>query len=598
MTNASSFVPVGFLGASWTHIQPLVEQLKQRPVSSASDLEQWLMDRSDLEAACSEARANLYIATSCNTEDAAISAAYTRYLEEVGPKLEVAAFELDRRQVEMHALYPLSRERYEVLQRSKKASVELFRDENVPIQTELAKLSQDYGKITGAQTVVFDGQERTLPQMTQYLLRPDRSVREGAWKGIAERRLKDRAALDDLLDQMVSRRHALATNAGCASYVEFAFKEKQRFDYAPKDCETFWNAVAKHVVPLMRRLDAQRQATMGVDELRPWDLSVDVKGRPGLRPFDGGRELMDKTQSVMDALDGRLGKMTRRLGGSGESGSGAPSPMSGSKSRAAQDEDKALVTECLDLDSRKGKRPGGYQYVRDLSRKPFIFMNAAGLHRDVMTMVHEVGHAFHSMLAEKDPLVDYRHSPIEFAEVASMSMEHLTMPHWGVRGGFYDKDEDLRRARKEHLEDSITILAWIATIDAFQHWMYRNPKHTHVQRDAHWLTLDERFGHAVSWRGLESSRESQWQRQGHLYSHPMYYIEYGIAQLGALGLWLKSRREGQKAAVDAYVKALTLGGSQPLPQLFEAAGLSFEFGEKPVAAVVDAVEAELASLRE
>lgn len=586
MTTTSSFLPAGFDGASWTHIQPLVQQLKQRSVADAAALERWIIDRSDLEAACSEARANLYIATSCNTEDAAISAAYTRYLEEVGPKLEVAAFELDRKQVDLHAEYPLSRARYEVLERSKKASVELFREENVPIQTELAKLSQDYGKITGAQTVVFDGQERTLPQMTQYLQRPDRSVREGAWRGIAERRLKDRAALDDLLDGMISRRDTLAKNAGCASYVEYAFKEKQRFDYAPRDCETFWNAVAKHVVPLMRRLDAQRTAALGVDELRPWDLSVDAKGRAGLRPFDGGRELMDKTRSVMNALDVRLGSMTERL-------AGAPGSQTHNGS-----EDKALVTDCLDLDSRKGKRPGGYQYVRDLSRKPFIFMNAAGLHRDVMTMVHEVGHAFHSMLAESDPLVEYRHSPIEFAEVASMSMEHLTMPHWGVRGGFYDKDEDLRRARREHLEDSITILAWIATIDGFQHWMYRNPRHTHAQRDAHWLALDDRFGHAISWSGLESSRESQWQRQGHLYSHPMYYIEYGIAQLGALGLWLKSRREGQKAAVDAYVKALTLGGSQPLPQLFEAAGLSFEFGEKPVAAVVEAVETELASLRE
>ncbi len=592
MHTTSKLVPAGFDGASWTHIQPLVEALKARPVTSAQELEGWLLDRSDLAAACSEAHANLYIATSCNTEDAATEAAYTRYLEEVGPKLEVAGFELDRKQVELHAEFPLSRERYEVLERSKRASVELFREENVPIATELAKLSQDYGKITGAQTVQFDGQERTLPQMTQYLQKPDRSVREGAWKGIAERRLRDRGALDELLDQMIARRDVMARNAGCASYVEYSFKEKQRFDYTPKDCETFWGAVAKHVVPLMRRLDERRKRALGVDELRPWDLSVDVKGRAGLRPFDGGRELMSKTQSVMDALDPRLGAMTRRLGGAG-GGTAA-------ERRTTQEgtQDKAMVTDCLDLDSRKGKRPGGYQYVRDFSRKPFIFMNAAGLHRDVMTMVHEAGHAFHSMLAEGDPLVEYRHSPIEFAEVASMSMEHLTMPHWGVGAGFYAKDDDLRRARKEHLEDSITILAWIATIDSFQHWMYRHPGHTHAQRDAFWLSLDERFGHAISWRGQEGSRESQWQRQGHLYSHPMYYIEYGIAQLGALGLWLKSKKEGEKVAVDAYVRALTLGGSRPLPQLFEAAGLSFEFGEKPVAAVVEQVEEELVKLGE
>ncbi|HVU64542.1 MAG TPA: M3 family oligoendopeptidase [Phycisphaerales bacterium] len=581
----SSFLKVGFDGASWTQIEPLVEQLKSRPVSSAADLERWLLDRSDLEAACSEARANLYIATSCNTEDKAVEAAYTRYLDEVGPRLEVAGFELDKRQVDLHEHFPLDPERYEVMERSKRASVELFREENVPIQTELAKLSQEHGKITGSQTVVFDGQERTLPQMAQYQLRPDRAVRESAWRAVADRRLKDRAAMDELLDKMVERRDRMARNAACAGYVEYAFKSMQRFDYTPADCRVFWNAVEKHVVPLVRRLDAQRAGALGLggaSELRPWDLSVDPKGRAGLKPFDGGRELMRKTRAVMEALDTRLGRMTARLGSADEGANGS----------------KALITECLDLDSRKGKRPGGYQYVRDLSRKPFIFMNAAGLHKDVMTMVHEAGHAFHSMLAENEPLVEYRHSPIEFAEVASMSMEHLTMAHWGVRGGFYDKEEDLRRARREHLEDSISILAWIATIDAFQHWMYANPKHTHAQRDAHWLALDQRFGHALDWSGLEPSRQSLWQRQGHLYSHPMYYIEYGIAQLGALGLWLKGRREGEKAAVDAYVRALTLGGSRPLPELFKTAGLKFDFGEGPVAGVVEAVEGELATLRD
>ncbi|HMN42073.1 MAG TPA: M3 family oligoendopeptidase [Phycisphaerales bacterium] len=587
MSSARPFVQAGFDGSSWARIEPLVEALGARQIASAAEFQAWLADRSDLEAACSEARANLYIASSCNTEDAAIEAAYTRYLDQVGPKIEIAAFDLDRRQVDLHTQFPLSRERFEVLERSKRASVELFRQENVPIQTELAKLSQDYGKITGSQTVVFDGQERTLPQMTQYQQRTDRALREGAWRAVADRRLKDRGALDELLDKMISRRDRLAHNAGCAGYAEYAFKEKQRFDYTPADCRAFWGAVEKHVVPLLRRLDEKRARALGVEALRPWDLAVDPKGRAGLKPFDGGRDLMRKTQAVMDALDPRLAGMTRRLG-------------EGSEHHAERGgaQEKALVTACLDLDSRKGKRPGGYQYVRDLSRQPFIFMNAAGLHRDVMTMVHEAGHAFHSMLAEKEPLVDYRHSPIEFAEVASMSMEHLSMAHWGVRGGFYDRDEDLKRARREHLEDSITILAWIATIDAFQHWLYANPTHTHAQRDAHWLELDARFGHAVSWAGLEAVRESQWQRQGHLFSHPMYYIEYGIAQLGALGLWLKSKTEGEKAAVDAYVRALTMGGSRPLPDLFAAAGLRFEFGEGPVAGVVEAVEKELAVIGE
>jgi oligoendopeptidase F len=578
---AKSFLPASLNAAEWSQLEPLVRALGEREVGSPAEFERWLMDRSDLDAACSEARANLYIANSCNTEDQAIAAAYTRYLDEIAPKLEVSGFELDKKHVAMAKRFPLSAERYHVLNRGKQAAVELFREENVPIQTELAKLSQEYGKVAGGQTVVFEGQEKTLPQMQPYLLRPQRSVREGAWTGIAARRLKDRGALDTLMDQMVTRRHAMAKNAGCESYLDYAFKDKQRFDYTPKHCEEFWSAVEKHVVPLMRRLDARRQQTLKVEALRPWDLQVDVHGRPGLSPFRGGRELVSKTQSVMDALDTRLGAMTKRLVGVEQGGGGGES----------------MITDCLDLDSRKGKRPGGYQYVRDLSRKPFIFMNAAGLHRDVMTMVHEAGHAFHSMLAENDPIVDYRHSPIEFAEVASMSMEHLTMPHWGVRGGFYEsKPDDLSRARREHLEDSITILAWIATIDSFQHWMYRHPSHTRHERDTYWLGLDARFGHAVSWDGYEDARAAQWQRQGHLFSHPMYYIEYGIAQLGALRLWLKSKKEGEKAAVDAYIRALSLGGSKPLPELFAAAGLSFDFGDGPIAGVVEAVERELESL--
>ena len=577
---ASTFVPAGFDGADWSNIEPLIKVLRERPVASSADLERWLIDRSDLEAACSESRATLYIATTCNTDDQAVTDAFMRYLDNTAPKLEVAGFELDKRQVDLAAKFPLPAERYHVLQRSKKSAVELFREENVPIQTELAKLSQQYGQITGVQMVQFDGEERTLPQMTQYLVDPNRDVRERAWRGIASRRLQDRAELDSLLSEMVTRRDRMARNAGCADYIEYAFREKQRFDYTPAHCRAFWSAVETHVVPLVRRLDAERTRALGVPSLRPWDLSVDVHGRPGLRPFEGGRDLMRKTRAVMNALDPRLGAMTGRLGDPDAIPNGTT----------------AMVTDCLDLDSRKGKRPGGYQYMRDYSRRPFIFMNAAGLHRDVMTMVHEAGHAFHSMLAQDEPIVDYRHSPIEFAEVASMSMEHLTMPHWGVRGGYYAREDELNRARREHIEDSISILAWIATIDAFQHWMYQHPKHSAAERDAYWLTLDARFGHAADWSGLDAERQSQWQRQGHLYSHPMYYIEYGIAQLGALGLWLMSKRQGEKTAVDAYVRALTLGGSKPLPELFGAAGLTFDFGDATVGAITEAVEEELEAL--
>jgi oligoendopeptidase F len=416
--------------------------------------------------------------------------------------------------------------------------------------------------------------------MGRYLELTDRAVRDAAWRAIAQRRLNDREALNGLYDRMISSRDRMAHNAGFENYIGYAFVEKKRFDYTPRDCAAFWSAVEKHVVPLVRRLDRERQRALGVESLRPWDLAVDTRGRPALHPFEGGQDLLRKAVRTFHELDPRLGKMISDLAAPSRNGA------------AAQERDEAVRTECLDLDSRKGKRPGGYQYVRDRRRRPFIFMNAAGLQRDVMTMIHEAGHAFHSMLCAGDPLLEYRHSPIEFAEVASMSMEHLTMPYWG-EAGFYTTDEDLARARRTHLEDSITILAWIATIDAFQHWVYSHPAHSRDERDGQWLALDARFGHAISWEGLDDFRAAAWQKQSHLFTHPMYYIEYGIAQLGALQLWLKSGEEGEPAAVNAYIRALTLGGSRPLPDLFAAAGLEFDFGDATIARIVEAVEGEL-----
>ncbi|HRQ71877.1 MAG TPA: M3 family oligoendopeptidase [Phycisphaerales bacterium] len=576
----TDFVPADLDATRWENVEPYFRALRDRPVESASDLDRWLIDRGELEAACREAEANLYVTMTCDTENREASEAFTRYIESVPPKLKPAAFELDKRQVELFARFPMPAERYGVIERDVRAEVELFREENVPIQTELEKLSQRYQQITGAMTVVFEGEERTLPQMGRYQESTDRAVRESAWRAVAERRLRDRDAIDETYDEMISRRDRMAKNAGCPTFVEYAFRSMRRFDYTPEDCFAFHRACEAIVVPFARRLNAERRASLGVDRLRPWDLAVDVKGRPPLRPFEGGRDLMAKSVRTFERLDPRLAAMLAELG-------------DGSNTRGA------AGGACLDLDSRRGKAPGGYQYMRDRSRVPFIFMNAAGLHRDVETMVHEAGHAFHSMLTRDEPLLHYRHSPIEFAEVASMSMELLTMPYWGGEGrAFYPDDEDAARARRQQLEGSVVLLPWIATIDAFQHWVYRHPTHSREQRLDHWLELDERFGPAVSWDGLEDARRWTWQRQPHLFGHAFYYIEYGIAQLGALQLWLTSIERSERAAIDAYTRALSLGGSRPLPELFRAAGLRFDFGPETVKRIVERVEAELEKLPE
>ncbi|MCB9839055.1 MAG: M3 family oligoendopeptidase [Phycisphaeraceae bacterium] len=561
----TDFVPPVIDASRWSEVEPLVTALLQRPIGSPDDLERWLVDRSELDAACSEARADLYIAMTCRTDDQAAAGAWTTYIEETAPRLKPAAYELDNRQAALCDEFRLDAQRYAVIERETKADVELFRPENVPLETELAKLDQEYDAISGAMTVEFDGKERTLPEMARFGEETDRAVRERAWRAVAERRQIDRDRINGVFDRMIALRDRLAYNAGFSDYVAYAYRAKHRFDYGPAQCEAFHDAIERAVVPLVRSIDADRKAELGVGTLRPWDLGVDIRGRAPLRPFDGGEQLYDRTHRVFERMDPSLGSMFATLGAGGQ----------------------------LDLDSRKGKAPGGYQYMRDRSRKPFIFMNAAGLHGDVRTMVHEAGHAFHSLLCRDEPLLHYRHSPIEFAEVASMTMELLTMPEWDE---FYPSEEDAGRARREQLEGVVLLLPWIATIDAFQHWLYRNPEHTRDERTSAWIGLVDRFGRGVSWEGLEDFRACLWQRQGHLFGSPFYYVEYGIAQLGALQLWLMSLEHGRPAAIKAYERALALGGSRPLPELFEAAGIEFNFSAPIVERLVGAVRSALDEL--
>lgn len=572
---ADGFVPGTFDGADWASVEPLGKSLLARAVGSAAEFERWLIDRSDFDAACSEGRANLYITMTCRTDDKAAAGAWTRYIEEVAPRLKPLGFELDKRQVELSERFPLPKERYGVLERDTRVEVDLFRAESVPLETELSKLDQRYDEICGAMTVEFEGETRTLPQMARFQQEHDRGLRERAWRAAAERRARDAEEVESIYDRMVGLRQRVAVNAGFKNFRDWSFRAKKRFDYTPEMCFAFHEAVEKHIVPFNRRADERRRRLLGVDALRPWDLAVDEKKRPPLRPFEGGQDLVSRTRRVFDRMDADLGRMFRALGDNASRGSEGGA--------------------CLDLESRKGKASGGYQYMRDLSRRSFIFMNAAGLHADVHTMVHEAGHMFHSELCKGDPLVAYRHSPIEFAEVASMSMELLSMPELDE---YYADPAHVARAVREQLEGSVGILAWIAQIDAFQHWVYEHPGHTREERRAAWLALDARFGRGVSWEGLEAFRSRVWHRQSHLFGVPFYYIEYGIAQLGALGLWLHSLRHGRAEALRLYRGALSLGGSRPLPELFRAAGQPFDFGAARVAEIVAAVEGELAKLAE
>jgi oligoendopeptidase F len=502
---------------------------------------------------------------SCQTDDADAKKAFLHFVEEIDPKAKPRWQKLKQLFLASPHHEKLGTKRWAVFTRTVRNEADLFKPENVPLQVEEAKLEQQYQETMAAMVVTFDGKEQTLQQMGRYLEEPDRALRQQAWEKIAARRLQDREKIEQIYDEMLKLRASIAQNAGLPSYREFAFRAKNRFDYTPKECEDFHQAVAELVVPLARKLQQRRKKLLGVSELRPWDLAVDVKNRQPLKPFSEVDVLVEKCRTIFNRIDPSL----------------------------AADYDVLRQHKLLDLNSRKGKAPGGYQCSLEEARLPFIFMNAVGLHRDVETMLHEAGHAFHALAARDEPLLAYRSAPMEFCEVASMSMELLAAPHLSE---FYS-DADAGRARRSHLENIILLLPWIATIDAFQHWIYTHPGHSRDERKAHWLSLQERFGGIESWTGHEDARAYMWHRQGHLFGSPFYYIEYGIAQLGALQLWLKSKKD-VALAVASYRKALSLGGSRPLPELFKSARIKFDFGPKTVKPLVNAIKRELKELEE
>ncbi|MEI6085859.1 MAG: M3 family oligoendopeptidase, partial [Verrucomicrobiota bacterium] len=483
--------------------------------------------------------------------------AYLEFVEKIEPQLKPRQFALSK----LYVAQPLTAPRYEVFNRDVAVGVELYRDENVPLETEEAKLCQQYQKLAGALTVQFRGEEKTLTQMSRYLEEPDRALRQEVWELVANRRLQERESFETQFDQLFQLRLKIAANAGCPNYLDYAFRSKRRFDYTQADCRRYHEAVERDVVPLLRQLQTDRQQQLGVPTLRPWDLAVDPLHRPPLRPFTDVAKLSTGAQEIFNRVDPELGA------------------------------DYALMRErrLLDLENRKGKAPGGYQFTLSESRLPFIFMNAVGLQRDVETLLHEGGHAFHALATKAEDLYAYRAGvPMEFAEVASMSMELLGGEHLEV---FYSA-ADARRARQTHLEGIVTILAWIATVDAFQEWLYTHPGHSRPDRAKAWNDLVTRFGGAVDWTGYDAARAHAWHRQLHIFLHPFYYIEYGIAQLGALQVWANSRRDKQKSLAD-YRRGLALGGSRPLPELFAAAGCRFDFSAATIQPLMKMIATEL-----
>jgi oligoendopeptidase F len=555
---------------AWSQIEPYYEELAARPIDSAT-VELWLHDWSRLYRLLSEVGVRRHLAYDGDTRDGAAERRYLAFIEEVATPMEAAEQRLRRKLLDS-GLRPAG---MEVPLRDMGAVAALFREENLPLLVEETRLGAQYDKLVGGQSVVWEGRETPIPQLQTVLEDPDRARRERAWWLMRERQLADREAINGLWQELLALRRRIAANAGHGDVRGYSWQAYRRFDYGPEDCHTFHEAIAAVAVPAATRVYERRARRLGVPALRPWDLSdgswrrpADPPGRQPLRPYRQVGELLAKSDALFQRLDPQLGERFASLG----------------------------AEELLDLESRPGKAPGGYCTYLAVARRPFIFMNAAGTHTDLQTLLHEAGHAFHAFAMEALPYHQQLSPPMEFNEVAAMAMELLAAPYLSVPGGFYSEAE-AARARVEHLEEMLLFWPYMAVVDSFQHWAYTSPDEAAdpKQCDARWQALWNRFIPGVDWSGLEAELVTGWQRRLHIFRVPFYYVEYGLAALGAAQIWRNARGD-HAGALAAYRRALALGGTAALPELYATAGARFAFDEATLGGAVALIEETIAEL--
>jgi oligoendopeptidase F len=565
-TKKRNFLPEN-LNIDWDSLAPLFEKLLSRELNSVTELEQWLKDRSELEAALEEDFAWRYIKMTCDTTNEDLVKSFQYFATEIEPKISPLNNDLNQKFVSCAFADDLDRQKYFIYTRGIKKALELFRDENIPIQTQIQLEQQKYQGITGSMSVNINGQEYTLEQAASFLKDLNRETRKIAWESITIRRLADSEKLNYLFNELKTLRHTVATNAGFENFRDYMFAALGRFDYTPQDCFDFHNSIQKVIVPLLAKQAEERKTALGLNALKPWDMDVDTSGKEALKPFSNGAELIDKSIVCFN----RLGSFF------------------GDRLQAMKDHN------FFDVESRKGKAPGGYNYPLAETGAPFIFMNAANSFRDLTTMVHEGGHAIHTFVTADLELNDFKHCPSEVAELASMSMELISMDHWDV---FFTDPEELKRAKKYQLRDVLKTLPWVAVVDAFQHWIYTNPNHTTAERTEAWKDIFTRFGAGfVDWSEHESALENLWQKQLHIFEVPFYYIEYGIAQLGAIAVW-KNYKQNPEKGLNDYLEALKLGYTKSMKEIYQTAGISFDFSSAYIQELIDFVKDELRKLDE
>jgi len=553
------------LEIKWENLSPVLDELLDRKIANVGELEKWLKDKSEFDAALEEDFAWRYIRMSCDTANEELVSSFQYFATEIEPKISPVANLLNQKLVDSPFIEELDQTKYFVYLRAIKKALEIYREENVELFTKLQITQQKYQATTGAMSVVINDKEYTLEQAAVLTKDIDRTVRQQAWETIQQRRLVDKDALNIVFDELVAMRHEVSLNAGFENYRDYMFQALGRFDYSAKDCYAFHEAIEKEIVPILKEQAEKRAELLGLEELKPWDMEVSTSGKAALKPFKNGEELIEKTIAAFNAIDPKLGHMLSIM----------------------------KANNLFDVESRKGKAPGGYNYPLAETGAPFIFMNSAGSLRDLTTMVHEGGHAIHTFLTANLELNDFKHCPSEVAELASMSMELISMDQWDI---YFDNPADLIRAKKEQLQDVLKTLPWVAVIDQFQHWIYTNPTHNAADREVAFKQIYERFGAGFSnWDGLEQEFGNIWQKQLHLFEVPFYYIEYAIAQLGAIAIW-KNYKENPEKALQQYLDALALGYTKPMNEIYETAGIKFDFSSGYIKELASFVKEELDKL--
>ena len=558
------FVSEDLVIDSWQKIQPLFEDLLNREINSISELEKWMSDRSELSAVLEEDMAWRYIKMNIDTTNKELSEKFHFWIKEISPNIAPYSHKLNVKLIECKQLNDLDADKYQIYLRGVKKSIEIFREENIPLFTEMEAKQQEYGAIAAKMSIEVNGEKLTMQKAQLLLKETDRSTREEVYNKIQSRRLEDEKALDDLFNELIELRQKIAHNAGFQNYRDYMFAAMGRFDYTATDCYNFHDAIEQEIVPIITSFEKKRKEKLGYVNYKAWDTKVDVEGLSALKPFEGGKQLTDLTVECFKRLKPYFGECITIM----------------------------QEMKHLDLESKEGKAPGGFMYPLYEIGVPFIYMNAVGSQRDLVTMVHEGGHAIHSFLSRNLELTEFKSTPSEVAELASMSMELLSMKHWDV---FYSDENELKRAKKEQLEKALEGLPWIAAIDKFQHWIYTN-KHSSEERKQKWIEIDQDLGNQViNWEGQENSHAIMWQRQLHLYEVPFYYIEYGMAQLGAIAIWREFILKGEEA-LDNYIEALKLGYTKSISKIYETAGIKFDFSASYVRELAEFIKIELSKI--